>query len=306
MSLTAEDIATLNQDADLDEPLRRVAYEAGMLLGLEATRDEQVYHRRRLTRQQYWLHGAGTLAGLRVRVESVPPPASAPAGTAARVRLLVGPGIGIDGLGREILVHETHCLDLADWLGAQDQTTLADGFDVANTRLNLRISARYQDCPVAAQPVLARKLNLGTDAVAASRIADAVALEIEAESPAAVAATPPFTPWPLHGPLDGPMPPLSEAETIALAAADLESAAAGARMRMRLRLLHLFDGGGWSPPGTLSDLLGRARLPLARVAIQTPDPATVAGTLTAAVVSVDNLSRPFVPTAAQLAHLGGA
>ncbi|MDV7400323.1 hypothetical protein RZS08_53405, partial [Arthrospira platensis SPKY1] len=61
-----EDQSTLEQDARLDDPLRRVAFEAGMMLGLEAVRDEQQYHRRRLNRQQYWLHGYGTLAGMRV------------------------------------------------------------------------------------------------------------------------------------------------------------------------------------------------------------------------------------------------
>ena len=38
---TIDDRPTLEQDATLDETLRRVAYEAGMMLGLEATRDEQ-------------------------------------------------------------------------------------------------------------------------------------------------------------------------------------------------------------------------------------------------------------------------
>ena len=43
-----DDLPTLEQDDQLAEPLRRVAYEAGMMLGLSATRDEQAYHRRRL------------------------------------------------------------------------------------------------------------------------------------------------------------------------------------------------------------------------------------------------------------------
>ena len=51
MSVSTDDDATLEQDATFDEPLRRVAYEAGMMLGLEATREEQQYHRRRLRDQ---------------------------------------------------------------------------------------------------------------------------------------------------------------------------------------------------------------------------------------------------------------
>jgi len=44
------------------------------LLGVEATRDEQDYHRRRLVRHQYWLHGSGTVAGLAVVLEARDPP----------------------------------------------------------------------------------------------------------------------------------------------------------------------------------------------------------------------------------------
>ena len=40
---SAEDLSALEQDDQMAEPLRRVAYEAGMMLGLEATRDEQAY-----------------------------------------------------------------------------------------------------------------------------------------------------------------------------------------------------------------------------------------------------------------------
>jgi len=299
MSSSDQDTSTLKQDAGLDEPLRRVAYEAGMLLGLEATREEQGYHRRRLTRAQYWLHGAGTVAGLLVRVTPVPPAAGAPTGTAARVRVLVGAGIGIDGLGRELLVHETHCLDLADWLGAQDQGQLRDGFDDVSDVLTLRVSARYQDCAVAAQPVLARKINLGTDAVQPSRIADNVLLELAVEPPGTAAR---WRPWPLHPALDGALTSREQAARDALDPADPALAWAPDLLNLRLRLLHLFDD-DWHPPELLPELVERARLPLARLRIATADPAAIADSLTAAMVSVDNLSRPFLPTAAQLAYL---
>ena len=159
MNAIADELPTLEQDATLDEPLRRVAYEAGMLLGLEATRDEQAYHRRRLSRQQYWLHGYGTLAGMRVRID---------AGRVG-VPIIVGPGLGLDRLGREVLVHEPYCMVLREWLDAQTETHLRTGYVDAEDRLWLAVTVRYKDCPVARQPVLARKLNLSTDAVQPGR-----------------------------------------------------------------------------------------------------------------------------------------
>src|SRR5262245_20847128 len=118
---TVEDFTTLEQDATLAEPLRRVAYEAGMMLGLEATRDEQAYHRRRLNRHRYWMDGYGTLAGMRVTMASLDRPSES---GGVLVRLIVTPGIGIDGLGREVLIHESYCVNLRDWLTAQGAARL--------------------------------------------------------------------------------------------------------------------------------------------------------------------------------------
>jgi len=289
--MTSSDTPTLFQDAALDEPLRRVAYEAGMLLGLEATREEQGYHRRRLTRHQYWLHGMGTLAGLRVWID---PATAADQDQDMRVRLLVGPGIGIDGLGREILIHETHCLDLRDWLDAQDPARLSDGFDDAADLLHLAISARFQDCPVAAQPVLARKLNLGTDPVAPSRLSDGVLLELDAIAPDAALNT---SAWPLHPALDGLPPALTQDEQDLLAALDPNDPVEGAereRLSARLRLLHLFDA-PWHPPELESELAALVRLPLARLTLSTADP--VGAIVNPARIGIDNLARPFVQAA---------
>lgn len=285
MSANGQD--TLIQDAALDQPLRRVAYEAGMLLGLEATREEQAYHRRRLTRQQYWLHGSGTVAGLRVAID---PASSGDPDQMMTVRVLVGPGIGIDGFGRELLVHETYCVDLGDWLAAQEPGRLRDGFDDGADLLHLRVSARYLDCPVAAQPVLARKLNLGTDPVQPSRVADGVLLEMDVDPPGAGGVRP----WPLHPPLEGPMPGLTPEEQAALDALDLNDPVQEAqhgRLQFRLRLLHLFDN-PWNPPALEPELQSLARLPLARISLATTDPD--GAIVNPARITVDNLARPFV------------
>lgn len=282
------DEATLRADAALDEPLARVAYEAGMLLGLEATRAEQAYHRRRLTRQQYWLHGAGTLAGLRVWLD---PAETETPDDDMLTRVLVGPGFGIDGLGRELMVTETHCLDLRAWLDAQSPTDLAEGRD--GDTLRLLLHARYQDCPTAAQPVLARKLNLSTDAVQPSRIADSVALTLAPEPPGAAAAG--YRPWPRH-----PAPPALSDEEAAAVSAATGSPAEEAQLMLHARLLHLFDDDA-TPAPTPADLAETAAIPLARLSIQAPDPDAIV--VNPARVSVDNLIRPFVTTTSQILEL---
>ena len=290
-----DDFPTLEQDADLTEPLRRVAYEAGMMLGLEATRDEQAYHRRRLNRHRYWFEGYGTLVGMAVRVDSVEQPSGEPT-----TRLMVGPGIGIDGLGREVMIHETYCIDLGQWLAAQTETQLREGWSDPDDLLWLKVTVRHQDCPVARQPVLARKLNLSTDAVQPSRIADSVRLELRAELPPA--ADPRFRPWARHAPIPEVPPTLTAAEQATLDGLNGINPAAGAQLALHARLLHALDG---APDlGTdLSDeeLADGAALLLARISMPTADVNAIA--IDPEQISINNLVRPFVDRAGQLAWL---
>ena len=85
--------AGLAKDAKFKDALERVCYQPGMLLGLKATQTEQSYHRRHLNRHDYWLHGSGTVIGLRVTAKTqISEPDKQP-----HVKLHISPGIGVDG-----------------------------------------------------------------------------------------------------------------------------------------------------------------------------------------------------------------
>lgn len=290
---TADDYPTLEQDAALEEPLRRVAYEAGMMLGLEATRDEQAYHRRRLNRHQYWLHGFGTLAGMRVSIAPDTNPES------MTVRLQVSPGIGIDGLGREVLLHETYCLNLGEWLAAQSESHLREGYNEADNLLWLKVCVRQKDCPVAQQPVLARKLNLSTDAVQPSRTADSVMLELIPQLPEAEETR--YQPWACHTPVQDITPTLTDAEQKTLADLTAANASAGAQLSLHVRLLHALDSGGVSTRDLNDQLELGARLLLARIGITATEINAIA--VKPELISINNLVRPFLVSASQLAWL---
>jgi len=170
----------LQQDADFHTPLERVNFEPGMLLGIDATRAEQSYHRLRINRHNYWFHGAGTLVGFAVKLDSRENPEDP---TKNIVRLIVSPGIGIDGLGREVMSFEPYCVNLGEWIKAQQEhpdgnQLLTDGFIESESVLSLLITMRYHACPTGLQPVLARKINAGTDPVQPSRARDSLLLEI--------------------------------------------------------------------------------------------------------------------------------
>jgi len=292
-----DDLPTLEQDDELAEPLRRVSYEAGMMLGLEATRDEQAYHRRRLTRHQYWLQGFGTLAGLRV---SMQPDSHGNDVDDILVRLHVSPGIAIDGLGREVLVHETYCIDLRQWLEAQSEADLLEGFDGSNDLLWLKVTVRQKDCALAKQPVLARKLNLSTDAVQPSRTADSVQLELIPELPPA-SPDERYTPWASHTPVADAVPTLTDAEQQQLDALELSNPAAAAQLSLHAKLLHALDASGIATTNLADELEDGARLLLAHISISTTDVTNIV--VNPERISINNLVRPFLTTASQLAWL---
>lgn len=288
---------TLEQDDELDQPLSRVSYEAGMMLGLEATRDEQAYHRRRLTRHQYWLHGFGTLAGMRV---SMQPESHGNDSDDILVRLHVSQGMGIDGLGREVMIHETYCIDLRQWLEAQDQAALLDGYSEADNLLWLNVTVRHKDCPQDKQPVLARKLNLSTDAVQPARTADSVQLELHAQLPTNAETR--YQPWASHTPIADALPSLSPAEQQTLDDVTASNADAGAQLALHSRLLHAMDANGVATHNLADELEQGARLLLATISIQTSDLENII--INPERISINNLVRPFLSTASQLAWLG--
>ena len=304
MSETADE-TLLERDADFTTPLKRVAYEAGMLLGLEATRDEQAYHRQRLNRQQYWLHGSGTLVGMVVAID---PPETVETGPIL-TRITVSPGIGIDGLGREVNIHEGYCVDLGAWLQAQTETSLRDGYDEDNDLLWLKLTVRYQACEVGKQPVLARKLNLSTDAVQPSRTADSILLEMIPELPTATDSDN-FRPWAVHDPVDHDFDinDLDASEQAIIQAAN-GNPALQQQLLLHARLLHALDGDGIETNLAAEQLEEGARLLLAHVAITVTDLNSIIDSnigdpvVNPNDIHVNNLVRPFLTTASQLAYL---
>jgi hypothetical protein len=89
----------------------RLHYSTGELLGADDFRDEQTYHRRQLARALLYLHGSGTIAGLRVQTRHRPGQNGAP----DDVELEVQPGLALDRAGRLIEVPREACLRLRRW-----------------------------------------------------------------------------------------------------------------------------------------------------------------------------------------------
>ena len=111
----------------------RLFYAPGVLLDAPDLLAEQLYHRGRLARSLAYLHGSGTVSGLKVLFQSAVEPGGTapddpenPAETSQiypdgrEARILVQPGLAIDRLGRQIEVPGPACLRIQPWL--QEQT----------------------------------------------------------------------------------------------------------------------------------------------------------------------------------------
>lgn len=292
------DISSLDDDNDFATPLRRVSFQAGMLLGVDATQAEQEYHRRRLTRHQYWFQGYGTLVGMAVVAKG----SDGNEAPDESLTVNVSPGVGIDGLGREVMVTEPYCINLHDWLETQTETDLAPGVH-RNTDNDLRlvVSVRYDQCASGLQPTMATRLNDTTDPVAPSRVKDCILLEI---SPSR--SDPATPPWLAHDLVlgesqDEKFSTPEKAELNALSEEEKEARTYQARLVYAMTK----DGDADEQPSLKSEKIAEeaARIPLAEIRIkEVTDLAKVMEKLNMKNVQVNNLIRPFINTNAQIAQ----
>lgn len=296
------------------EPLR-LHYATGILLAADDLRAEQDYHRGRLARALKYLHGAGTVAGLRVRhhpaVEAVDDKPASPE------MLTVDAGLAIDAAGRLLEIRAAQCWRLDSWYERESKTKphhfvrrpvtiLADRFDddapllpesIDLNGIVLDIFAQFLVCESGRTPAFATGPYAALDAVQPARLRDAVQLVIAPRTE----DTPPLPADPFAGFADG-LP------------ADPTASAREQRHRLRQAIL-----GGWHEPGDPASRLYPAHVPsgfgiepdallLARVVLPASDPPdsnTAAPRDMAQPVRVDNSCRPFALSAAALAAWSG-
>jgi hypothetical protein len=213
----------------LPDPVRtpqrsdRLHYATGELLGADDFRAEQTYHRRQLARALAYLHGSGTLAGLRVTLaaEEDPKKPGQPLldpddpGKVANPVLRVEPGLAIDRVGRLIEVAKPGCLRLRRWyeyLAGPPKERAQARFTAADLRNAFRpavaappapvalpagvvadVFLRFHPCQRGYTPAFASGPFDALDASQPSRIRDAFELELVPRL--LDADPPPFDPW---------------------------------------------------------------------------------------------------------------
>jgi hypothetical protein len=183
---TTNDVLTGAESPD------RVFYATGVLLDANDFTAEQSYHRGRLARALAFLHGSGTVAGLKVEHElATAPTTEFPQGT--EEHLEVNPGLAIDRLGRLIEVPRAACMRLGRWYDeiAARRTAEASGprKDTVDDLIQAHhgppfngvvadVFLRFAACERGKTPAFATGPFDALDAVQPSRLRDAYELKL--------------------------------------------------------------------------------------------------------------------------------
>lgn len=157
------------------EPMTRVSFNYGQLLGAEDFRTEQAYHVFAQRVHNALLHGYGTVRGLRVWVED---------GEDGEC-LRVAPGLALDPLGRALYVSKGLCLRLAG-IGDKVFEDLQDapGELEGTVRKYAWIVARHVVCASGQVPAILPPCGQPSDsATNYSRVHDSVVIELSASAP---------------------------------------------------------------------------------------------------------------------------
>ena len=146
------------------DPLQRVNYAFGLVLGVDEFVQEQSYFLEKEYQHNRALHGYGTVSGLLVGA----------AENGADIEVQVERGIGIDQYGRVFIVRNLQCASLASWIADQE---LQPGDQT------IYVVARYAECETGLVPIAGQPCSTSEELTAASRLEDIFEIELTLEPP---------------------------------------------------------------------------------------------------------------------------
>lgn len=151
------------------DPFTALKPHFGMLLGVADFQTIDAYHRGKQWMHSAWLHRKGVVWGFEVSLNF------------EHDEIRVAPGLAIDGMGRELHLSQSVCLNLPAWLETHKddprliQNSERDGNTVT---LNAHIRIRFRTCLARQVPALMEPCEGGGASSAYSRIMETVEVEL--------------------------------------------------------------------------------------------------------------------------------
>lgn len=148
------------------DPLKRVNYTFGLVLGVAEFQQSDTYFLAKHHLENRLLHGYGTVCGLDVTQQTTP-----------QLEVQVTPGWAINPKGQEIYVPQLMCVQVNDWLTANQsalQAFFAGG--KAPASLGLCVALCHRECKTDVVPIPGEPCQTQSSGMAPSRIADSFEL----------------------------------------------------------------------------------------------------------------------------------
>ncbi len=228
-------------DTEQIDPLKRVNYSFGLVLGVDEFLQEQTHLLEKHRRHNRRLHGYGTVCGLKVSVPTGVTP----------VEVRVAPGLAVTRGGAEVCVPRVMCAKLDDWLKAND-AVLRQHVGVPPTTVTVCVVLCYRECATDIVPIPGEPCRSEEDAMAASRVAESFEIKLCLHDDV---GSPPFGSPPFGS------PPITSLSSTSCACASLTIRAAGeAEMGHLLRRIKVSLVGTPTPSQAAMEAATRAIL----------------------------------------------
>lgn len=168
----------IQPSAASQDPTKHVAYQLGMVLGVDDLNQEFAYHSQRDQWTARDLLGYGTVWGLRVATRD----AGAPRG----FEVVVSSGVALSPRGQLLRVAPAQCAALNEWMSARtaeiEQRRLPTG--TPNLfQLPIFVVISYRDCLTDEVPIAGEPCRTEQDSTKPSRVADDFLLELAFDPP---------------------------------------------------------------------------------------------------------------------------
>jgi hypothetical protein len=166
--MTAECACSCGNCTDLPvTPFQALRVSYGMLLGEDDFRVLMGNPRGKQMLHSSWLHGSGVVWGYQVCTE---------AAVGGPLLLRVSPGFGLDGLGREVELQASSCLNLQDWLRSFDNPPDQDG--CGSRTVHACLVAEFDCCLSNPVPALADPCDVNRSHDYESRVTETARIEL--------------------------------------------------------------------------------------------------------------------------------
>ncbi|GAA6184699.1 hypothetical protein [Aliiglaciecola sp. NS0011-25] len=159
------------------DPFRSLYVHFGMLLGVDDFQTLDAYHRGKMWYHNAWLHGQGVVWGLDVSLPQADSEDSEQTRFLGEVK--VTSGLAMDAAGRELLLEQAACLNLAAWYQAnQDEVALQQVVTVdeesGDVIFDAHVTLEFHGCLSRQVPALSESCDASSTSTAYSRVVETV------------------------------------------------------------------------------------------------------------------------------------